>query len=64
MPLRIDRVETDVHVAPAVAGASAPPANEGDGPGLAGSDSVLLERLRPIVLRILDQQLEQLRRQG
>jgi hypothetical protein len=62
MPLRIDRVETDMHVQPAAE--TAPRPADGSSPTLAGSDTALMERLRPIVLQILDQEMQRLRRQG
>lgn len=58
MPLRIDRVDTELEVT-----------HPGNPPGrpepavLSGSDAELLERLRPIVLRILEEELERLRRE-
>ena len=60
MPLRIDRVETEMDVLPA-SGPAPTPAG-GLGPGSAGSDLLLRERLRPIVLEILHDELERLRR--
>lgn len=58
MPLTIDRVETQLDVAPAgeTRGRSASDL-------LQGSDSELLDRLRPIVLRIIEEELDRLRRE-
>jgi hypothetical protein len=55
MPMHIGRVETELDVRPAAAGErKAPPA---------GADADLKERLRPVVLQILQEELERLRRQ-
>ena len=59
MPVYIDRVETELDVlptaAPRAAGAAAVPV-----PGAA--DPALKERLRPIVMQILQEELDRLRR--
>ena len=59
MPLTIDRVETRMDAAPA---------DETRGRGasdvLQGSDAELLDRLRPLVLRILEEELERLRKKA
>jgi hypothetical protein len=58
MPLRIDRVDTELEVTqPGRLPTRPEPA------ALSGSDTELLERLRPIVLRILEEELERLRRE-
>jgi hypothetical protein len=57
MPVQIDRVETEIDVLPAAAGA-------GGGGQLPGAtDAALKERLRPIVMQILQEELDRLRRQ-
>jgi hypothetical protein len=57
MPVHIDRVETEMDVLPAAA------AGPGGGPPLpGGADAALKERLRPIVLEILQEELDRLRR--
>lgn len=58
MPLHIDRVDTEMDVVPADR------ARGGGATGvLEGSESELLERLRPLVLRILEEELDRLRRE-
>jgi hypothetical protein len=61
MPVHIDHVQTDLDVKPPQAG---------DGPrsgalasGMNGIDRAALERLRPMVLLILQGELDRLRRQ-
>lgn len=56
MPLHIDRVETEVDVLPAGEPNTAGPA------GLTGTVAALKEKLRSIVLEILNEELERLRR--
>jgi hypothetical protein len=57
MAVQIDQVHSDVHVQP-------PPASTpGTHSGLNGIDRTALERLRPLVLQILKEELERLRRQ-
>ncbi len=61
MPVRIDRVETEMDVRP---DSSSPPGGAPAGGGLAQmSDSELSERLRPIVLEIVEGELQRLRRE-
>jgi hypothetical protein len=55
MAIQINRVDTDIDVAPPAAGAAA-----ASGPG--GSDAALKERIRPIVMQILQEELDRLRR--
>jgi hypothetical protein len=63
MALHIKRVETDLDVRPAGGEGGAPgPGGRGDPAGLTGTDAALKERLRPIVLEILNEELERLRR--
>lgn len=57
MPLQINRVDAEVDVLPTEPGGGGRPPVAG-GPG----DRALKERLRPIVLEILDEELERLRR--
>lgn len=57
MSVHIDRVETQMDVLPTGSSASA----DGLG-GLAMNEAALKERLRPIVLQILQEELERLRR--
>lgn len=64
MPLHIDRVQTEMEISPdAVASRD----NAKTVPGLDGrsqaSDAVLKERLRPIVIEIIQEELDKLRRQ-
>jgi hypothetical protein len=57
MPVYIDRVETEMDVLPAAAAAT------GGGPAApGGADAALKERLRPVVLEILQEELDRLRR--
>jgi hypothetical protein len=57
MPVQIDRVDTEIDVLPpAAAGGGSPPL-----PG--ATDAALKERLRPIVMQILQEELDRLRRQ-
>jgi hypothetical protein len=58
MPLHIDRVDTEMDVVPS-------DRSHGGGTAglLEGSESELLERLRPLVLRILEDELDRLRRE-
>lgn len=58
MPLHIDRVDTEMDVV-------SPDRARGGGEAgvLEGSESQLLERLRPLVLRILEEELDRLRRE-
>ena len=60
MALHIDRVETEMDVFPA--GEGGPPGPLVRGGPVPGADFALKERLRPIVLEILDEELERLRR--
>jgi hypothetical protein len=64
MPLHIDRVETEMDVLPGggEGGAAGPGDRGGLVPGLTGPDSAFKERLRPLVLEILNEELERLRR--
>jgi hypothetical protein len=56
MPIQINRVDTEIDVLPpAVSGASGTAA-------VGGSDAALKERLRPIVMQILQEELDRLRR--
>jgi hypothetical protein len=61
MPLQIDRVETEMDVLPAGERGAAGPGARGQ-TGWAGTDAALKERLRRIVLEILNEELERLRR--
>jgi hypothetical protein len=58
MPLHIDHVDTELEVTRT----SSQPGRPESG-ALSGSDVELLERLRPLVLRILEEELERLRRE-
>jgi len=57
MPVQIAQVHTDVDVQPPG------PSRNVASSGLNGIDRLTLERLRPLVLQILKEELEQLRRQ-
>ncbi len=58
MPLHIDRVETEVDLT-----RSTPPGAAGKSRAPGGSDEELREWLRPLVLEILEEELERLRRE-
>lgn len=58
MPLHIGRVETDVEVTPP-SGAAAPGGRTGPP---SAADAELLEKVRPLVLEVLRQELDRLRR--
>jgi hypothetical protein len=58
MALHIDRVNTEMEVVPSGESGGT---TRGD---FSGSDSTLLERLRPIVLEILEEELQRLRREA
>jgi len=64
MPLHIDRVQTEMEISP---DAVAPQENARAAHALDGrsqaSDAVLKERLRPIVIEIIQEELDKLRRQ-
>jgi hypothetical protein len=62
MPLRIDRVEMEMDVQPSP-GSPASPDSAGLQAALPAQDQALSERLRPIVLSILNDELRRLRRQ-
>ncbi len=58
MPVQIGEMRTDIDVRPPEAAAAAPP------PAMThGNDRKELERLRPLVLQILREELDRLRRQ-
>lgn len=57
MPVHIDHVQTDLNFAPAASGGG------GLMSGANGIDHAMLERLRPLVLLILREELDRLRRQ-
>ncbi len=57
MAVQIDQVHTEVEVQPS--GPAGPPVSS----GINGIDRSMLERLRPMVLQILNEELERLRRQ-
>jgi hypothetical protein len=58
MPVQIGEMHTEVDVRPPDAAAAAPPAAM-----TRGNDRMEIERLRPLVLQILREELERLRRQ-
>ena len=58
MALHIDRVNTQIEVVPSGGSADTTSRN------FNGSDSALLERLRPIVLEIMEEELQRLRREA
>jgi len=61
MPVHIEHVQTDLDVRPPEAGAG--PRGGALAPGMNGIDHAMFERLRPLVLLILQEELERLRRQ-
>jgi len=63
MPLHIGQVDAEVSVTPPDAGALSGGSPGGSGGGGAVADRQAIEALRPIVLEILREELERLRRQ-
>ena len=65
MPLHIERVETEIDLAgsEATSRASANGGRNGLAAHMSARDAELKERLRPLVLEILEEELERLRRQ-
>lgn len=59
MPLHIDRVDTELDVTPA----DHTRRRRGAGDMFEGTETELLERLRPLVLQILEEELDRLRRE-
>jgi hypothetical protein len=57
VPVHIDHVQTDLNFSPAAGGGG------GLTSGANGIDHAMLERLRPLVLLILREELDRLRRQ-
>ena len=57
MSVQIDKVHTELEVQPS--GSTRPGASS----GMNGLDRTMLERLRPLVLQILTEELDRLRRQ-
>lgn len=61
MPVQINEMKTEMDVRPGEHGTN-PPGNALT-PGASSPDPVTIERLRPLVLAILREELERLRRQ-
>jgi hypothetical protein len=61
VPVHIDHVQTDLDVRPSQAGDGLPSGALVS--GMSGIDRGMVEQLRPIVLLILGEELERLRRQ-
>jgi hypothetical protein len=61
VPVHIDHVQTELDVRPPQAGEV--PRSGALVSGMNGIDRIMLERLRPIVLLILQEELDRLRRQ-
>jgi hypothetical protein len=61
MPVHIDHVQTDLDVRPPLAGEGL--RSGALATGFNGIDRAMLERLRPLVLLILQEELDRLRRQ-
>lgn len=64
MPLHIDRVQTELEISPDAVASQGNARAVGDLYGRSqASDAELKERLRPIVIQIIEEELDKLRRQ-